>query len=133
MEMVLVVGEDKFGKPATVEVAERYKKDHGYQDGVRAVADPVWQKISQAVNHGFGEIGLPYIIVLDAKMKLLAKQAATNQAADLIVEATGGEPIPATCDGMCGGMALAGCYCDQECIGFGDCCPDACDLCGSCP
>jgi cysteine-rich repeat protein len=30
------------------------------------------------------------------------------------------------------GQAPAGCFCDDLCSGFGDCCPDACVLCGVC-
>ena len=34
--------------------------------------------------------------------------------------------------GACGAQAPAGCFCDPACIGFGDCCPDACSACGVC-
>lgn len=36
----------------------------------------------------------------------------------------------ASCVGQCGGQAPAGCWCDEQCAIFGDCCPDkaaACD------
>jgi hypothetical protein len=39
---------------------------------------------------------------------------------------------PKSCTGSCGGQAISGCYCDNLCVGFGDCCPDACSLCGQC-
>lgn len=29
----------------------------------------------------------------------------------------------------CGSQAPDGCWCDAACVGFGDCCPDACDAC----
>lgn len=35
-----------------------------------------------------------------------------------------------TCDGI---SAVGGCYCDSECVGLGDCCDNACSLCGYCP
>ena len=37
-----------------------------------------------------------------------------------------------TCDGRCGDATEAECYCDAECLSYGDCCADACDLCGYC-
>lgn len=36
-----------------------------------------------------------------------------------------------SCAGACGGAA-AGCYCDASCVTYGDCCPDACSVCGVC-
>lgn len=33
----------------------------------------------------------------------------------------------------CGSGATAGCYCDDACVEFEDCCPDACAACGECP
>ncbi len=53
----------------------------------------------------------------------------------------GGDWEPEPCEGpdctcwaaeSCGGQAPAGCYCDWECAWYGDCCYDACDMCGSC-
>ncbi len=35
-----------------------------------------------------------------------------------------------SCEGSCGGSAPGGCYCDEDCIGYGDCCADVCDACG---
>ena len=42
-----------------------------------------------------------------------------------------------SCEGRCGGMAPSGCYCDELCHSWGDCCEDKCwycytDLCDSC-
>ena len=36
-----------------------------------------------------------------------------------------------TCDGSCTGQSPAGCWCDDQCFGFGDCCADICDFCDS--
>ena len=33
------------------------------------------------------------------------------------------------CAGYCGGESPDGCYCDDACDGYGDCCPNACDEC----
>ena len=38
-------------------------------------------------------------------------------------------PNPLSCEGTCGFEAPGGCWCDEACINFGDCCDDACDLC----
>ncbi len=37
------------------------------------------------------------------------------------INGAGGE-----CAGNCGGMADSGCFCDEDCEGFGDCCDDVC-------
>lgn len=40
---------------------------------------------------------------------------------------------PTSCVGRCDNFdPQAGCQCDSECLTFGDCCDDACDLCGHC-
>ena len=36
-----------------------------------------------------------------------------------------------TCGGSCGGQA-SDCYCDSLCVSYGDCCADACAVCGYC-
>ncbi len=33
-------------------------------------------------------------------------------------------PPPQTCFGYCGGEAPTGCFCDDQCATYGDCCPD---------
>jgi len=37
------------------------------------------------------------------------------------------------CAGICGGQSPSGCYCDEECEGYGDCCDDVCDECPEMP
>ena len=34
-----------------------------------------------------------------------------------------------SCEGICGGEAPSGCFCDAECLENGDCCPDYQDVC----
>jgi hypothetical protein len=34
------------------------------------------------------------------------------------------EVFQATCAGACGGQSDAGCWCDDACVSYGDCCPD---------
>ena len=40
--------------------------------------------------------------------------------------------LTASCQGYCGGQSPSGCYCDQDCWDYGDCCPDVCEVCGIC-
>jgi len=35
-----------------------------------------------------------------------------------------------SCADSCGGQSPAGCYCDEACSGYGDCCPDKLFFCG---
>jgi len=37
--------------------------------------------------------------------------------------------VEQTCAGACGGQGVGGCWCDANCFGYGDCCPDVCDEC----
>lgn len=36
-----------------------------------------------------------------------------------------------SCEGLCGEES-DGCYCDEGCMDYGDCCPDVCEACGVC-
>jgi len=40
-------------------------------------------------------------------------------------------PTTGSCSGVCGGSS-GSCYCDAACVTYGDCCPDACAVCGQC-
>lgn len=40
------------------------------------------------------------------------------------------EPAADSCEGHCGDQADAGCYCDDACSFWGDCCDDKVDVCG---
>jgi hypothetical protein len=58
---------------------------------------------------------------------------------DLCVSAAGdscggdcGGGDDASCVGHCGDDAPSGCWCDELCVGNGDCCEDACAACGQC-
>jgi len=42
-----------------------------------------------------------------------------------------GQCIVATCEGACGSVAEAGCWCDSTCFDFGDCCDDVCSFCAA--
>ena len=62
-----------------------------------------------------------------------------SSTADLIVRvmllaqpavlAEGGGGVAGSCEGFCGGQAN-GCYCDEACVQYGDCCEDVCEACG---
>ena len=42
-------------------------------------------------------------------------------------------PNPNSCDGYCNTQAPGGCYCDEACLGAGDCCSDVCNECSFLP
>ena len=37
--------------------------------------------------------------------------------------------VPGSCVGACDGQSADGCYCDDACVEYGDCCADICDEC----
>lgn len=41
-------------------------------------------------------------------------------------------PAGGECAGNCGGTGASGCYCDDMCAQYGDCCSDVCSACGFC-
>ena len=41
------------------------------------------------------------------------------------------DAAPPSCDGFCGEQAPTGCWCDDACAEYGDCCPDQAELCSS--
>jgi len=45
----------------------------------------------------------------------------------------GPEPGPNSCDGACGGQAAGGCWCDDQCTKYGDCCSDKAEICAPDP
>lgn len=135
---IMDFGESPSGTAATVADAKAYKTKHGYPAGFQVVADPKWTQISQAVNHGSGTLPLPFFIVFDGAMNIRYIGGAAAVAEAEVKAVLNGEPPGAlpdgyTCEGTCGAQAQGGCYCDDQCVQYGDCCPDACDLCGSCP
>lgn len=50
-----------------------------------------------------------------------------------VLDAACGGPPADSCAARCGAEAPTGCWCDDLCPGYGDCCPDACGRCGHCP
>jgi hypothetical protein len=49
------------------------------------------------------------------------------------VSGAGKADTTVTCQGSCGGMAAAGCWCDDQCTFYGDCCLDKQQLCDAGP
>ncbi len=58
-------------------------------------------------------------------------QTACSAPLSAKVDASGFQVAPGSCAGHCGG-SVAGCFCDANCSTYGDCCADACSVCGSC-
>jgi hypothetical protein len=54
--------------------------------------------------------------------------AAADTTCDVCINAA-----PDSCAGSCDDQAPDGCWCDSLCVTAGDCCADACGLCGACP
>ena len=139
MHVIIDVGEQQSqGTPATASYAAQYKTAHGYPEAVRVVADPQWMGISQAINHGSGSLALPYVVVLDGDMTLKylgngGQTMAFEQITPILKELTGVDYTTpdAGCEGFCGGQAI-GCWCDEKCMQYGDCCADRCEVCGFC-
>jgi hypothetical protein len=136
----VVVGEqNQQNNPATATYAAQYKKSHGYPEAVHVVADPGWMKISQAINHGSGSIALPYIAVLDGNMTLKylgdGGQTSAFEAITPHLETLTGVAYSTPsggCTGFCEGQSASGCWCDDLCSQYNDCCSDRCDVCGIC-
>lgn len=136
--MVIVVGEqNQQNNPATAAYAAQYKTGHGYPDAVHVVADPGWMKVSQAINHA-GSIALPYVAVLDGNMTLKylgngGQTTAFEQVTPILQELMGvAFSAPGGCEGFCGGQSAVGCWCDDLCSQYNDCCSDRCEVCGIC-
>ncbi|HIA02898.1 MAG TPA: hypothetical protein EYN66_13485 [Myxococcales bacterium] len=135
--MILLVGENGNRQPSTAQDAKSYKASHDYPAGVISVSDPKWMKVSQAVTHGnTGTIGLPYFILFGEDMTIVSSGQGENLGADL--NNIFGKPfvapqIKGSCAGTCG-QKTSGCYCDNKCSQYGDCCPDICEACNiACP
>jgi hypothetical protein len=137
--MILLVGENGQQQPASAQDAKNYKASHNYPAGVKAVADPKWMKISQAVSHGnTGTIGLPYFILFDQDMTIVSSGQGANLGQSLMD--IFGKPFTAgptettgSCSGQCNQKA-PDCYCDPKCVDYNDCCDDICDACNiACP
>jgi hypothetical protein len=67
------------------------------------------------------EAGQAVVVVVDGR------EGKSGDFALDIIEAQ------ASCAGACGGAVTgASCFCDASCVAAGDCCADACQLCGAC-
>ncbi len=75
VQFLLLVGQDKAGKPATASYAAQYKKEHKYQDGWISIGDPDWKKLESKLE--IPSDGTPAFAVLDEDMVL--RFAQSNQ------------------------------------------------------
>mgnify|MGYP002637505063 CR=1 FL=1 len=130
-KLFVVVGENAQSAPATQIEAKTYKQAHGYSPGVHVVADPSWTQLQQGITHGnSGTIGLPHFILLDSDMTIMGSPVELGAVVQHLTAKTGKQFVPSgTCVGQCGGQATDGCYCDDQCAEYGDCCSDICDAC----
>jgi len=55
-----------------------------------------------------------------------AEDAAVDVQPDVFVET---EVVSQGCFGSCGAQSSEGCYCDEACFGYGDCCENICEAC----
>ena len=130
MVLLIDIGEDQSSAAgATPAYAQSYLQSHGYSPGVIAAADPNWQAITSVISHP-GTIGLPYTVLLDGGMNFVLEDGDANSILQKLQELTGLGSPPVTCEGSCGGASASGCYCNDACVEYGDCCPDACEQCG---
>jgi len=129
------LGEDYNANPSTPTNAAQYTTKLHYHAPITVVADPKWQVTTQGINHGnSGSIALPYLIILDGDMTIKKVDADINDVISFLAEKTGKQFTAAdagSCDGYCGAQG-PGCYCTADCLQYGDCCADACELCGHC-
>lgn len=72
------------------------------------------------------------MILFDKDMTILYTGNDAQTIQTKLKELTGKQvQVPdGTCKNSCGKQAPAGCYCDDDCKGYGDCCKDVCEVCG---
>ena len=124
---MVIIGENAQQYPASVNDAAYYKAAAGFPDDMIVVADPSFQKAGSAVQHP-STLGLPFMAMLGGDMEILGIDIGPGDFLTAVQEITGASVTP-TCEGYCGGQALAGCYCDPACENYGDCCPDFAQWC----
>ena len=129
MKLILDIGETQSGtSDLDVAYAQSYLSSHNYSEGVIGAVDPNWAQMTGAVTHP-GTIGLPFLVLFDGDMNIIEIDASSADMVNKLAQMTGMEAPPATCENSCGGASLTGCYCDDACVEYGDCCEDACKMC----
>jgi hypothetical protein len=143
LAVVLVVGEDDYSNASEPGDAKTYKQDLNYSDAYQVVADPRWSAMDATVNHPGVMAGtlrpLPYFVVFDRERTVAYAGTGGDapqypDAVAAIEAATGKTYVERlSCEGLCGQRHASGCWCDETCVTFGDCCEDNCGVCGNCP
>lgn len=137
LAVIMVVGEDDYSNASEPYDAKIYKQDLDYPDTIEVLADPKWKELERIVTHS--ERKVPYFVLLDGERNIRyvgdGGAAPDYPAATKALEEVTGVAYQAlaTCVGLCGGRNETGCWCDETCVKFGDCCEDNCETCGNCP
>lgn len=81
--------------------------------------------------NGYGQLGNGNTAGATSAVKVVSCGNGTCEAGETAAS------CPADCGGCagaCGGASAEGCYCDEVCVNYGDCCANKCNVCGgACP
>lgn len=108
-----------------------YSKDNfGATEGGSS-GSPILNTSGQIVGQLFGACGTNLGNVCDAASNSTVDGAFASYFSQVeqFLDPSGG-PNPNSCEVSCGGQAPGGCWCDDQCTGFGDCCGDFQQFCG---
>ena len=92
---------------------------------------PILNTSGQIVGQLFGACGTNLGNVCDSTNNSTVDGAFASYFSQVesFLDPNGG-PNPNSCQNNCGGQAPGGCWCDDQCTGFGDCCSDFQQFCG---
>lgn len=92
---------------------------------------PVVNSSGQVVGQLFGACGTNLGNVCDSGSNATVDGAfaATFSSVQQFLDPSTSNPN--SCSGICGSQAPGGCWCDDACVRFGDCCSDKLQICGS--
>ncbi|MDA8021115.1 MAG: trypsin-like peptidase domain-containing protein [Thermoanaerobaculia bacterium] len=109
-----------------------YSKDtFGATEGGSS-GSPILNTSGQVVGQLFGACGTNLGNVCDSQNNSTVDGAFASyfSQVDQFLD-PGTSPPQNSCQGRCGGQAPGGCWCDDQCTGFGDCCSDFNQVCAS--
>lgn len=98
-------------------------------DGAHAwfLTNPMGAGASLACSGGTCE-GTATLLSSSPLFLVVSGAPGTSYLLSIELDSTG---VVESCEGHCGGSS-GSCYCDDGCVAYGDCCADACELCGYC-